>query len=286
MGRRAGQGQEGVVEGRAPQGDLIHRHPDRDHRVGDVAEVDRFPRRRDRDGPPLRRQGHPEPRVEAGHQPVEAAHVARHHVDPLVADLGPQLGRTAHGHQHPVVDEDDVVGQLVGLLQVLGGQQQGHSLGHQLPDRRPHHLAAAGVEPGRRLVEHQQLRLGHQAGRQVDPPALAARDRLDQLVPELADVETLDQVVGHRRRLAPPVAAQAGHQHQVLPGREVGLERGELPGQRDGLAHRVGLMDDVVAAHLGGAAGGLRQRGQHSHDGRLAGAVRPQQGHHHASGHG
>ena len=58
----------------------------------------------------------------------------------------------------PCVDDRDVVGQLVGLLQVLRGQQQRRALADQLADDLPHAEPAARVEAGGRLVEEQQPR--------------------------------------------------------------------------------------------------------------------------------
>ena len=61
-----------------------------------------------------------EPASSALRKRREAGVVGGHHVDPMVADLRLQLGRGAGRDRPPVVDEHDPVGQLVGLLQVLG----------------------------------------------------------------------------------------------------------------------------------------------------------------------
>ena len=74
-----------------------------------------------------------------------------------------------------VVDDRDPVGELVGLVEVLRGQQHRAAVGDQLADRVPHLAAGAGVEPGGGLVEEDQRRPGDQAGREVEPPPHAAR---------------------------------------------------------------------------------------------------------------
>ena len=56
-------------------------------------------------------------------------------------------------HDRAVVDGRYPVRQLVRLVQILGGEQNG-SAG---PDHLPHLVAAARVEPGGRLVPEQQL---------------------------------------------------------------------------------------------------------------------------------
>jgi hypothetical protein len=58
-----------------------------------------------------------------------------------------------------VVDDPDAVGEHVGLLEVLRGQEDGHAVlaaraGDLVPERR----AALQVEPGRGLVEEEDPR--------------------------------------------------------------------------------------------------------------------------------
>jgi hypothetical protein len=69
----------------------------------------------------------------------------------------------------------------------------------QPADVRPQVRAAVRIEPGRRLVEEHEPRLVHEAERAVEPPLLAARQRLDEPVAELREVERLAQ-----RARAPP----------------------------------------------------------------------------------
>ncbi len=75
-----------------------------------------------------------EPDVTAGHQPLE-------------------LVGGALGDDPAAVEHADPVGQLVGLVEVLRGQQDRDAVGDQVADDLPHRAPAARVEPGRRLVE-------------------------------------------------------------------------------------------------------------------------------------
>ena len=95
---------------------------------------------------------------------------------------GLELVGAAVGDGAAVVEHDDVVGQLVGLLEVLRGEDDGGAVAHQVAEDVPQVAAAARVEAGGGLVEEQHLGDGHQAGGQVEAPAHAARERLDQLV--------------------------------------------------------------------------------------------------------
>ena len=54
----------------------------------------------------------------------------------------------------PVSTTAIVSGKLVGLLQVLRGEQQSGALAHQFSNHVPHAQAAARIQPGGRLSEH------------------------------------------------------------------------------------------------------------------------------------
>ena len=87
-------------------------------------------------------------------------------LDALAADLRLELVGRAAGDDLAVVDDRDRVGQLVGLLEVLGREQQRRALADEAADDVPHAQPAARVEAGRRLVEEQQPRPADQrAGR-------------------------------------------------------------------------------------------------------------------------
>ena len=56
-----------------------------------------------------------------------------------------------------VVDDHHVVGQLLGLLEVVRGEHDGDTGVPQACDQVPHGEARLRVEPGGRLVEEDQL---------------------------------------------------------------------------------------------------------------------------------
>ena len=138
--------------------------------------------------------------VEQRDELIERSGVGGDDVDALLADLRLQLRRRAGGDLAAVVDQHDAVGERVGLVEILRRQQQRDAVADQLADGRPDDLAAARVEAGRRLVEHEQLRAVDQAGGEVDAAALSAGEVLDQPVAELADVEALDELLDERVR--------------------------------------------------------------------------------------
>jgi hypothetical protein len=73
-----------------------------------------------------------------------------------------------------VVDDRDAVGQLVGLLQVLGGEQDRDPGPGLRGDLGPHRLPAARVQARGRLVQEDDLGRDDQAGGQVQPALQAA----------------------------------------------------------------------------------------------------------------
>ncbi len=82
--------------------------------------------------------------------------------------------RIAGGDHAAVVDDRDRVGQRLGLLEVVRGQQDGRALRLQRADEVPELAPGLRVEAGRRLVEEQQLRTADDAQRDVEAAALTA----------------------------------------------------------------------------------------------------------------
>ena len=211
------------------------------------------------------------------HRPRDGGAVADDDLDPLAADLRLELVRGAAGDDLPVVDDRDRVGQLVGLLEVLGRQQEGRALADEAADDVPHAEPAARVEPGRRLVEEQEPRSADQRAPEVQPAAHPARVGLDDAIAGVGEVELLEELVGAapglgRRQLVEP----AEHPQVLAPG-QVLVDRRVLAGQADDLAELVGLLDDVEAGDGRSSGVRLEQRRQDPDRRRLARAVGSEQ---------
>ncbi len=189
------------------------------------------------------------------------------------ADRGLELVAGALGDDLAVVDNRDAVGELVGLVQVLGGQQHGGARGHQRAHDLPNLVAAARVQTGGGFVEEDQLGGDHDAGRDVDPPPHATGIGLHLPSASFGQTERVEQLGRPRLGRRPRVAPQPGEQHEVVHARQVFVDRCELAGHAHSAAHRVGLGDDVVTEHPCAAVGRPQQRRQHADGGGLAGAV-------------
>ncbi len=192
-------------------------------------------------------------------------------------DAALQFVRGSLGDHPAVVQERDPVGQRVGFLQVLRGQEDGDAAGHQVADASPHVPAAARVQCGGGLVEEDHLRAADQGHRQVEPPPHAAGVGRGRLAARLGQVELFEQPGGKPAAVAPGQVVQIRHQQQVLlPGEQV-VHRGELAGDADRGAHRVGFAGEVVPGDLDVTGVGTDQRGQNLDRGGLPGAVRAEQ---------
>ena len=98
----------------------------------------------------------------------------------------------------------DAVGEHVGLLEVLRGQEDGHAvLARQARDLVPQGGAALRVEAGRRLVEEQDARAVHEREREVEAALHAARVAADLAVGRVGEADALEQLVAAARALAP-----------------------------------------------------------------------------------
>ena len=101
-------------------------------------------------------------------------------VDAIGADARLQLVGAAVRDRAAVVEHDDVVGELVGLLEVLRREHDRGAVAYEVAQHLPQIAAAARVEAGGRLVEEQHRRRGHEARGEVEAAAHAAREGLHE----------------------------------------------------------------------------------------------------------
>ena len=99
-------------------------------------------------------------------------------LDPLAADPCLELVCRAPGDDPAVVDDGDLVRELIGLLEVLGREEERRPFADLLADHVPHAQAAARIEAGGRLVEEQESRATDERSGEVEAPTHAAGVRL------------------------------------------------------------------------------------------------------------
>ena len=174
------------------------------------------------------------------------------------------------GDHAPVVEDDDVVGQAVGLLEVLRGQDDRRAVAHQTPQEVPQIATAPRVEAGGRFVEEQDGRIGHEAGGEVEAPPHAAGEVLDELAGSIGEVEPLEELVAAPAGLGPGQAVQATDHLEVQATAHEPVDGGLLGGDADPAADVGRLRGDVEAGDRRRPLRRLRQRGQDPDGGRLA----------------
>ncbi len=174
-------------------------------------------------------------------------------------------------------DDGDVAAQILGLLEVMRGQNDGRSLVVDIAQELPHRAANLDIDAGGRLIQYQQLRFVHQRSSDHEAPLHAAGERAGDRMAALPQLQLLEIFLGSLLRERPRYAVEAGLVHH---DREQRLEHVEIDLLRHdadaGLRH-LELAIHVVAEDLDDAAGLVDQRGDDADDGGLAGAVRTEQ---------
>ena len=201
-------------------------------------------------------------------------------LDARPAHLALQLAGRAARDDLAVVHDDDAVGQLVGLLEVLRGEEHGRAVLHEVADDRPHRQAAARVQARGGLVEDEQARPADEGAGEVEASAHAARVGLGDTVAGVDQVELLEQLAGASARFARGQLVEPTEEPEVLAPGEVLVHGRVLAGEADDAAQLLGLLDRVEAGHRGVTRVRAQQRGDDAHGGGLAGAVRAEQAQH------
>ena len=191
--------------------------------------------------------------------------------DRAPGDARPDLVAGSLGHDPARGEHDDPFGDVVGLFEVVGGEQHRAPGVGELPHRTPEAAARLDVHPHGGLVEDEQVGVGQQREGVPQALGLAAGEPVGPRLEESAEVGPLDNL-SHRERLG----VQTGHQledvdHPGVGEQRAGLEHRPDPPRTDG-------GERVEAEDRDGAGVGLRQAEDHLVGGRLAGAVRAEDG--------
>ena len=198
--------------------------------------------------------------------------------------VGEELGGRGVGHHPPAGQDDRAVAEGAGEQEVVGhDDHRPRDPGQQLQELSP----GAGVEVGRRLVEHEQLRPHGEDGGDRRPPALALRQRVGGAARRARQAHRGEGVLDPRGNL---VAAQSQverpERHVLAHGRHEQLVVRVLEHEADPRPQR----PRVRRAHR--QAGDLQLAGRRGekavevqHERGLAGAVRTEHGDPLAAGH-
>ena len=189
----------------------------------------------------------------------------------------PQRVEIPGGDDASVVDDRDFLADVLHQFELMTGEEDGgatRSLGAKHVGQRLH---GDGVEPGERLVQHQQFRLVQQRRRKLRPLLVAVRELLQLRGRPVAQIEPVEPLGGSRTRLVAAHPVQAPEVGELLADRHPRIEAALL---RHVAEAQPLLQSDrpSVPEHL--AAVGYHQAEDRAHRRRLPGAVRPEEAEH------
>ncbi len=116
-----------------------------------------------------------------------------------------------------MVHDRHAIAQLVGLLHVVGGQQDRLALAVELAEDLPQREAALRIEARGRLVEEQHRRAVEDRARHHQPLGHPPGERVHRRLCPLGEVQLLQQLIGGAARVRGGDAEQAPVEVQVLP---------------------------------------------------------------------
>jgi len=194
----------------------------------------------------------------------------------FLAEFFHQLYFLLDHDQLALVDHPDPVGHLLGLVDVLGGQDDRHAAFAEPSHQRPHVAAQLHVHARRGLVQKQNLRLVRQSLGDQDAALHAARQGHDFVLALLPQRESAQHLLDDRRvRRAPEKPAAETHR---CPHRLEHVGRQLLRHQADLRPRRAIVAHDVAAVHGNHARGRGDDAADYVDQRRLARAVGTQQG--------
>jgi hypothetical protein len=187
---------------------------------------------------------------ERGGRPAVRLRLGELDLDRVTAQLGLELVGRALGHDEAAVDDRELRGEPVRLLEVMRGQEdrQAPFVGEArdlLPHRRPH----LGIEAGRRLVEEEHPWPVDQAQGDVEPPLHAARIGAGQTAGGLREPEPLEQLVDAPPELGARKAVNLALEDEILATRCLRIEARALADDADDPSHPRGVAQDVDPGH-------------------------------------
>ena len=180
---------------------------------------------------------------------------------------------------HPAVrDEHDLVA-LLGLGDVLRRDDQRASGVAQPVELSPDRLAKQRVDPRRRFVEHQQCGIVDEGACELEPTLHPAREVARPPTADIPQVDSLQDLTHALATSKEGQAEEAGHEVDVLPGRQLRVEDERLGHVADPFPGPAPEPARLLAKHPDFARAWPDATDDHPDRGRLAGAGRADDAH-------
>ena len=229
--------------------------------------------------PPVCLAGAGDARHVVGEQLREPVGVASglHRDDGVGADALLQCGRRVEGEDPAVVHDGYPLAELVGLLHVVGGEQDGLAFAVQLTEQVPQGEPALRIEARCRLVEEKHRGAVEDGPRHHEPLRHPPGQCVHRRLGPLGQLELVKQLIGGLPRCLRPHAEQAAVEVEVLPDGELAIEGVLLRNDPAQLFRQRRMCRDVDARDERAPGCRHHARGQHPRRRRLPGAVGSQQ---------
>ena len=197
--------------------------------------------------------------------------------------LSHEVGGLAAADDLAVRHQRHLVGEPLGLLDVVRGHQDRRPLGAERIDQRPELGADLGIEADGGLVEQQERRVVGEAAREQEAPAHAARELVHRVVPASVEAGERESAVHGGAHVLH--AVEPREDGQVVLHRHVHVEVVELRHHAHLGARLLRLAGQLVTQDRDLALVRDGLAGEHPHGRGLARAVRSEQAEADARGH-
>ena len=177
------------------------------------------------------------------------------------------------GDDPPIGEDGDPVREVLGFVHEVGGQEDGLAELAQPGDYLPGRPAGRGVEPGRRLVEEDDVGVADQRQCDIESPTLAARELAGAGVCLVGQPDQGDGVVDPAWR---PVVA--GVELEALPHGQAGLGLRFLQNDADPVPPRTAGLGRVDTQYADLAVCAFPEALEDLDRGGLAGTVGTEEG--------
>ncbi len=202
--------------------------------------------------------------------------------EPQLEDLGggvagDELARGALGGDHAVVHHDQPVAQLLGLVHVVGGEDQRHAALLEPEQPVPDDVPGLRVEAGGGLVQDEDVRVVDEAPGDGQAALHPARQRVDLVPGPLGELDEVEQLVGPLVDQLARQAEVASVDQHVLPHGELVVERVLLGNDPEAGADRRPIFHRVTTEDAKITTCRRRYAAEHAHGGGLPGPVRAEE---------
>ena len=207
-------------------------------------------------------------------------------VDRIAAEFAFEGFGGSFGDDVAAIDDGDVLGELIGLFQVVGGEQDGQAFGGEVADFIPEFGAGFGVEASGGFVEKEDLGAMDDAHGDIEFAFHATGISAGDAGGGSGEGEAIEQSVDARFQIGAVQTVELALESKIFAAGAAFIDTGFLRDAADGAADALGVTEDVDAGDFGFTRIGAGERGEDFDGGGFACAVGAEQSEDGAAGDG